>query len=170
MAMNSLRRLFTHVRLDAFAPDGPAHQEPDDPQDPALEVDAGVDMESHSLTPIDMPDKRYEDRMNKNLQISYATLSNIAVEPFEFGNTVTTDISSRGLSLVTDEPIDTPVLLQAKIHIPGDRRGLILLGRTVYCNPLEDSDVYRVGIKFIGLLPGELTELLNGHGESAAPI
>ena len=166
--MNSLRRLFAHVRLDAIAPDGPAHQDPADQPNNMDDADLGVEPESQSFTPIDIPDKRDVDRFSRTLQISYTTLSRIGVEPYEFGNTTTTDISSRGLSLITDEPIDIPILLQARIHFPGDHRGLILLGRTVYCNPLEDSDVYRVGVKFIGILPDDLADMLNGHGEHPA--
>ena len=123
-------------------------------------------MDEQSMEPIEISDKRLAKRIAKEINISYTTLARMEVEPYEFGNTITTDISSRGLSLVVDEPVEVPTLIQARIQVDSDPRGLIFLGRTVYCQPVDDTDVHRVGVKFIGILPADLRDLLDEIGKA----
>jgi len=106
-------------------------------------------------------DKRRYQRFLKELQLSYTILSKVDSTPFEFGDAVTLDISRAGLSLLLSEPIPVPILLQLQLRVPSRPYGLFVLGKSVYCMPAEDSDMYRVGIKFVGILPPDLEQVLN---------
>jgi len=105
-------------------------------------------------------EKRRYQRFVKEVKISYTVLSKVDSTPFEFGDSLTLDISRSGLSLLMDEPIPVPVLLQLQLRIPTRPYGLFVLGKTVYCTSLEEIGMYRVGIKFVGILPPELEVVL----------
>lgn len=105
--------------------------------------------------------KRRYDRFLKDLKVSYTVLSKVDSTPFEFGDSVTCDISRTGLALQVDEPIPVPILLQLQICVPSRPYGLFVLGKSVYCSPVEESGRYRVGIKFVGLLPPDLESVLD---------
>lgn len=105
-------------------------------------------------------DKRRYERFLRDLKVSYTVLSKVDSTPFEFGNSVTRDISRTGLALQVDEPIPVPILLQLQICVPSRPYGLFVLGKSVYCSPEEEHGMYRVGIKFVGMLPPDLEHVL----------
>lgn len=123
-------------------------------------------MEQNPVEPLDMQDKRACERLRREYKISYATLSRIQIEPMEFGNATTMDISTNGLSLLVDEPVAVPILIQARLFVPGEASEIFVLGKTVYCSPIEGRDIFRVGVKFVGILPGDLGKTLRTHGAS----
>lgn len=105
-------------------------------------------------------DKRQYQRLLRDLKISYTILSKVDSTPFEFGNSSTVDISRTGLGILLDEAIPVPILLQLQIRVPDRPYGLFVLGKSIYCNPIEESGMYRVGIKFVGILPPDLEKIL----------
>jgi len=105
-------------------------------------------------------EKRRHERFLKKVRISYTLLSKVDSTPFEFGDAVTIDISRGGLSLLLKEPVPVPGLLQLHLRVPRALYGLFVLGKTVHCTPVEDIGMYRVGIKFVGLLPDDLEKAL----------
>lgn len=106
-----------------------------------------------------MEKRRYE-RFLKKVKVSYTILSKVDSTPFEFGDAVTIDISRGGLALLLDEPVPVPGLLQLHLRVPRAPFGLFVLGKTVHCLPVQDIGMYRVGIKFVGLLPSDLQKAL----------
>jgi len=106
-------------------------------------------------------EKRSYQRFLKQVKVSYTILSRVDSTPFEFGDALTVDISRGGLSLLLDEPVPVPGLLQLHLRVPRCPYGLFVLGKTVHCTPVEDIGMYRVGIKFVGLLPPDLEIALN---------
>jgi len=105
-------------------------------------------------------EKRRFKRFLRDLKVTYTVLSKVDSTPFEFGNSVTIDISRTGVSLLVDEPLPVPILLQLQLSVPTRPYGLFILGKTVYCSPSEDTGMYRVGIKFVGILPPDLEKIL----------
>ena len=110
---------------------------------------------------MEFEDKRVERRLNKEIPVSFATLSRIDVHPIEFGNSVTIDVSSKGCSLMVDEPVAVPMLIQIKLEIPEEARELVFVGRSIYCSRIQAQDLYRVGIRFVGVLPVDLTTFVS---------
>jgi hypothetical protein len=94
------------------------------------------------------------------LKVTYTVLSKVDSTPFEFGDSMTLDISRTGLALLLDEPIPVPILLQLQLRVPTRPYGLFVLGKSVYCTPVEEIGMYRVGIKFVGILPPDLEQVL----------
>lgn len=105
-------------------------------------------------------EQRRHDRLVKEIKVSYSVLSKVDSTPFEFGEAVTVDIGSGGLSILVDERLGVPSLLQLHLHLPRRPLGMFALGKTVYCNPVEDIGMFRAGIKFVGLLPTDLAKAL----------
>jgi c-di-GMP-binding flagellar brake protein YcgR len=110
--------------------------------------------------------RRYQ-RFLKEIKVSYTVLSKVDSTPFEFGDAVTVDISCTGVALLMDEPISVPVLLQLQLRIPSRPYGLFVLGKTVYCTAIEEIGMYRVGIKFVGILPPDLENILSESTKDA---
>ena len=106
-------------------------------------------------------DKRRYQRFLKELKVTYTILSKVDSTPFEFGESVTLDISRAGLALLLSEPIPVPILLQLQLCVPSRPYGLFVLGKSVYCTPLGGIDMYRIGIKFVGILPPDLEQVLD---------
>jgi hypothetical protein len=114
-------------------------------------------------------DKRRYQRFLREVKVSYTILSKVDSTPFEFGDSVTLDISRSGLALLLDEPVPVPILLQLQLRVPSRAYGLFVLGKAVYCAPVEEIGMYRVGIKFVGILPPDLETVLEEvQGRSAA--
>jgi len=66
-----------------------------------------------------------------------------------------------GLAMMVDEPVQPHLLLQLQLHIAGRPSSLIVLGKTVYCRPVEELGMYRVGIQFVGIVQPDLTKALD---------
>ena len=109
----------------------------------------------------DPTEKRQGERVVKDLKISYTLIASVEVTPFEFGDSVMTDISRAGLAMLAESPIPVGMLLQMRLLVPSTNLSLFVLGRTVYCRAMEKIGKYRVGIRFVGLLPQDLEEVLN---------
>ena len=105
-------------------------------------------------------EKRRYQRLPSDIKLSYTIIARVDSTPFEFGNSVTIDIGPTGLAMLVDEPIPIPMLLQLQIRPPGSASSLFLLGKSTYCTPVEDIGMYRVGIKFVGMLPPEMDSLI----------
>ncbi|MCX8038223.1 MAG: PilZ domain-containing protein [Candidatus Sumerlaeia bacterium] len=116
--------------------------------------------------PPDNIEKRRYERFLKEVHVSYTVLSKVENTPFEFGNSVTLNISRTGLLLLLPEPMPVPVLLQLQLRLPNRPFGLFVLGKTVYCSRMEEINMYRVGIKFVGILPPELESVLEDVKDS----
>jgi len=105
-------------------------------------------------------DKRRAQRVVSELKVSYTIIAKVDSTPFEFGNSMMCDISRAGLAMLVDMPVPVPMLLQMQLSIPTRPSGLFVLGKSVYCVPVEELGMYRVGVKFVGILPSDLEEII----------
>ena len=105
-------------------------------------------------------DKRQGKRVAKDFKISYTLIASADVTPFEFGDSVMTDISRAGLAMLVKSPIPVGMLVQMQLAVPSTDSSLFVLGKTMYCKALEEIGMYRVGIKFVGIQPPDLSEAL----------
>ena len=115
-----------------------------------------------------MNNRRYE-RFLETVKVSYTILSSVDSTPFEFGEAQTLDISRGGLALLLREKVAVPGLLQLQLRFPQRPYGMFVLGKTVYCTPVENVGKFRTGIKFVGLLPEDLEAVLNEAQDFDAP-
>jgi c-di-GMP-binding flagellar brake protein YcgR len=106
-------------------------------------------------------EKRQHERLVKKIKVTYTVLSKVDSTPFEFGEAVTVDISSGGLSLLVQVAVPVPSLVQLHLRMPLRPYGMFVLGKVVYCAPVEEIGMHRVGVKFVGLLPADLESALN---------
>ena len=105
---------------------------------------------------VDLKKQRAFPRYPLEFKVSYTLLSSMDATPFEYGETITQDISQSGACLLTKEKVQVPILIQLNIQIPSRKYGIIVLGKTVWCSLDEQIKQYRVGVKFVGLLPPDL--------------
>lgn len=106
-------------------------------------------------------ERRGFKRFIQQLKVSYTVLSGIGATPFEYGVAETVDISRSGVRLVVDDIIEAPMLVQMHIHVPNRSYGLFVMGKLIFCRGVQNKKAnYEVGIKFVGLLPADLEEIL----------
>ena len=105
-------------------------------------------------------EKRAYPRFLRKLKVSYTLLSSMDATPFEFGETISRDISQSGICLLTNEQVQVPILIQMNVQIPTRKYGIIVLGKTAWCNFDTSCNKYRVGVKFVGLLPPDLDYII----------
>ena len=101
-------------------------------------------------------EKRHSQRLENDIKISYNIIAKVDSTPFEFGNSVMCDVSRTGLSMLVDMPIPVPMLIQMQLNVPHRPTSVFVLGKSIYCVPVEELGMYRVGVKFVGLLPPDL--------------
>ena len=110
-------------------------------------------------------EKRVYPRFLRELKVSYTLLSSMDATPFEFGETISRDISQSGICLLTNEKVQVPILIQMNIQIPTRKYGIIVLGKTAWCEFDASCSKYRIGVKFVGLLPPDLNHIIDKSKE-----
>jgi hypothetical protein len=110
---------------------------------------------------VESVDKRRYERLPRDLQLSYTIIAKVDSTPFEFGNSVMSDISRSGLAMLVDMPIPVPMLLQLQLRVPNRPTSTFVLGKSIYCVPVEEVGMYRVGIRFVGILPSDMEDILD---------
>ena len=81
------------------------------------------------------------------------------------------DVSRSGLSMIVRQVLPVPSMLKLIIELPKHRVPLQVLAKSISCTMTQIPGVYRLGVKFIGLLPQELEDLMlsmSGDGERSA--
>ena len=106
-------------------------------------------------------DKRQHRRIKADLHIKYSCLSQIDATPYisEEPSKVK-DISQSGLAFVTKEKVPLKTMIQAKIEVPSTPFNIMIMGKVVRCEYVEELNQYVVAIKFIGHLYPELGEII----------
>jgi CheY-like chemotaxis protein len=74
------------------------------------------------------------------------------------------DVSRSGLSMILRQVLPVPSMLKLVIELANQHNPLQILSKSISCTLTQIPGVYRLGIKFIGLLPQELEELMLAHG------
>lgn len=81
---------------------------------------------------------------------------------------MTRDVSRSGLSMLSHRLIPVPTMLKIEIRLPDSPRTLNPLAKSLSCTLTPIQDVYRIGLKFIGLLPSEIETALAGLSKADA--
>ncbi len=109
-------------------------------------------------------DQRASPRLPNRLRAPYTVLLKSGATRIEIGEATLADLSRAGLGMTVDEPVPVPTLMQVQVQIPGHRGVVGFLGKSLYCVPTGGLDMYRVGLKFVGLLPTDLDSILADIG------
>lgn len=78
------------------------------------------------------------------------------------------DVSRSGLSLITRQLLPVPAMLRLVIHLSDQTRPITMLARSISCMLTPVQGVYRLGAKFVGLLPPEMEEAIQRLGSHTA--
>jgi CheY-like chemotaxis protein len=71
------------------------------------------------------------------------------------------DVSRSGLSMLVRQVIPVPAMLKLMIDLPRSNRSITMLAKSLTCTLTQMNNVYRLGAKFVGLLPPELEEAIS---------
>lgn len=66
------------------------------------------------------------------------------------------DVSRSGLTMIVRQVIPVPSMLRITFHLPSQQTTIPMLAKSMSCTLTQINGVYRLGAKFIGLLPREL--------------
>lgn len=66
------------------------------------------------------------------------------------------DVSRSGITLIVRQLLPVPSMLRVTFHLSGQQSSFPLLAKSMSCSLTQIPGVYRLGAKFIGLLPGQL--------------
>jgi c-di-GMP-binding flagellar brake protein YcgR len=105
-------------------------------------------------------DLRRHERYGCNLKMTYTILSSTDSTPFEYGVAHSRDLSESGVCIFSEHPINVPILMQLNINLPMRPFHLLILAKAQRCRKIEESGLYEVGLKFVGILPPEFKRLV----------
>ncbi len=102
-----------------------------------------------------------------DMRMTYTILSSTDSTPFEYGIANAKNLSEAGVCIFTEQEIQAPVLMQLNISLPVRPFHMLILGKALRCEPATDSDLYEIGLKFVGILPPEFRGLISEIGLSS---
>lgn len=79
------------------------------------------------------------------------------------------DLSRSGLSMIVRQMLPVPAMIKIVIQLSDQTHPLVMLAKTLTCTLTQIDRVYRVGARFVGLLPHDLDKVIAYHNESSAP-
>ena len=112
---------------------------------------------------------RRHERYGCNLKMTYTILSSTDSTPFEYGVAHSKDLSESGVCIYSEHPINVPILMQLNINLPMRPFHLLILAKALRCRKIEESGLYEVGLKFVGILPPEFKRLVAELAPRAVP-
>ncbi len=71
------------------------------------------------------------------------------------------DVSRSGMAMLVRQVVPVPAMLRVTVTISDKSAPMTMLAKSISCTLTQIPDVYRLGVKFIGLLPGELERIVN---------
>lgn len=71
------------------------------------------------------------------------------------------DVSRAGLSIIVRQLFPVPSIIRIVFHLPMQQSPVNMLAKSVSCTLTQISGVYRLGVKFIGLLPENMEDSIN---------
>lgn len=78
------------------------------------------------------------------------------------------DVSRSGITLIVRQLLPAPAMLRITFHLSGQQNPFPLLAKSMSCTLTQIPGVYRLGAKFIGLLPEELERAFERISADAA--
>ena len=107
-----------------------------------------------------MKEKRRFPRAIAKIKVTYTILNSVDATPYEFGETVTEDISEGGLCMLIKEQLLEDRLLYVNIQFATQKENLLMLGKTVSVERDTETGRNRARIKFVGMLPRGFGKLI----------
>lgn len=94
----------------------------------------------------------------------------ILINPFEDSESrpiaaIMRDVSRSGLSMLVRQVIPVPAMLKVILTVSNQPQPVSMLAKSISCTLTQIPDVYRLGAKFIGLLPKEFDQALVQLGQ-----
>ncbi len=74
------------------------------------------------------------------------------------------DVSRSGLSMIVRQLLPVPSMIKLIIELPRQHTPIQILAKSISCTLTQIPGVFRLGVKFIGLLPQELEDLMLSTG------
>lgn len=105
-------------------------------------------------------DQRRHERYVCHLKMTYTILSTNDSTPYEYGVAHSRNLSESGVSVMTEQRIKVPILMQLNINLPMRPFHLLILAKAVRCDVLPNSNLFEIGLKFVGILPPEFKRLV----------
>lgn len=105
-------------------------------------------------------ERRNHPRALVNVHVTYTILNSLDATPYEYGETVTENISEGGLCMLIRDTLEENRLLYINIEIPSRNQSLLMLGKTVSVHENVEDGAHRVRIKFVGMLPRGMKEMI----------
>ena len=111
-------------------------------------------------------DKRKHVRALAHVKVTYTILNSVDATPYEFGETVTENISEGGLCMLIQEQLLENRLLYVNIEITTKNQSLLMLGKTVAVERDLETGSNRVRVKFVGMLPRGMKDMISSLQET----
>ena len=94
----------------------------------------------------------------------------VLVNPFDDSEsrplaTLMNDVSQSGVSVIVRQMMPVPAIVKLVMRLPNRSTPLPILAKTVSCTMTQMPGVYRLGAKFMGEIPADLTETITVIGE-----
>lgn len=70
------------------------------------------------------------------------------------------DVSRSGLSMLVRQVLPVPAMLKLVLDLPQTRQSITMLAKSLSCTLTQMPNVYRLGAKFVGLLPPEMEQAI----------
>lgn len=80
------------------------------------------------------------------------------------------DVSRAGASIIVRQLVPVPSMLKLVVHLNESARPITLLAKSLSCMLTQIPGVFRVGAKFVGLLPREMAEAMLPVGQAPAGL
>ncbi|MCE5228459.1 response regulator [bacterium] len=93
----------------------------------------------------------------------------ILINPFEDSESrpiaaIIRDVSRSGMAMLVRQVMPVPAMLKVVLSINSQTQPVVMLAKSLSCTLTQIPDVYRLGAKFVGLLPKEFDHVLTELG------
>jgi CheY-like chemotaxis protein len=70
------------------------------------------------------------------------------------------DVSRSGASMLVRQVLPVPSMMKLIVELPQSHQSIPMLAKSMSCTMTQMQNVYRLGVKFVGLLPPEMEEAI----------
>lgn len=106
-------------------------------------------------------EKRMYKRFRLELAARYSILSQLGSSPYTYEEpSRLKDISQSGLAMFTREKVAPNTMVRVKTKLPSPPFNIVVLGKSVRCEYIDELKRYVVGVKFIGHLPLDIGKII----------
>lgn len=110
--------------------------------------------------PESMPNRREHDRFLFHVETQIRLINPFSNQEGRPVVTMIRDLSRSGISMITRQLFPVPSMLKLGIRLAEQNRTINTLAKSVSCTLTQIDSVYRLGAKFVGLLPPEVEDII----------